>query len=168
MQAANHQLEDRTAIRTDLGAIFVSLELSRSTWLITSLSPGGGEKMSKPFVRGVDVAGLLMRFSQLREKVRGWTGKDFPLSRSRRRDWMASGSIECWRGRASKATLPTPPRLRLRVGAVWRRPTGSTERRRLFEHCWHTNEANRASVRWSRYRHRKMRIAVGSHASAGR
>jgi transposase len=32
-----------TAIRTDLGAIFVSLELSRSTWMITSLSPGGGE-----------------------------------------------------------------------------------------------------------------------------
>ena len=29
-----------TAIRTDLGAIFVSMELSRSVWLITSLSPG--------------------------------------------------------------------------------------------------------------------------------
>ncbi len=35
----------QAAIRTDLGAIFVSLELSRRTWLITSLSPGGGEKM---------------------------------------------------------------------------------------------------------------------------
>ena len=33
------------AIRTDLGAIFVSMELSRRAWLITSLSPGGGEKM---------------------------------------------------------------------------------------------------------------------------
>ena len=31
-----------TAIRSDLGAIFVSLELSRSSWLITSLSPRGG------------------------------------------------------------------------------------------------------------------------------
>ena len=29
-----------TAIRTDLGAIFVSMELSRSLWLITSLSRG--------------------------------------------------------------------------------------------------------------------------------
>ena len=28
------------AIRTDLGAIFVSIELSKSTWLVTSLSPG--------------------------------------------------------------------------------------------------------------------------------
>jgi hypothetical protein len=34
------------AIRVDLGAIFVSLELSKSTWLVTSLSPGI-EKMSR-------------------------------------------------------------------------------------------------------------------------
>ena len=39
--------KELTAIRTNLGAIFVSFELSRSTWLITSVSPGGGEKMSK-------------------------------------------------------------------------------------------------------------------------
>ena len=43
------------AVRTDLGAIFVSLELSRATWLVTSLSPGGGEKMSRHPVRGGDV-----------------------------------------------------------------------------------------------------------------
>jgi transposase len=43
----DHHFAEPTAIRTNLGAIFVSLELSRSTWLITSLSPGGGEKMSK-------------------------------------------------------------------------------------------------------------------------
>jgi transposase len=36
----DHHFEEPTAIRTNLGAIFVSLELSRSTWLITSLSPG--------------------------------------------------------------------------------------------------------------------------------
>jgi transposase len=47
MMMQDHKPEDQTAIRTDLGAIFVSLELSRSTWLVTSLSPGGGEKMSK-------------------------------------------------------------------------------------------------------------------------
>ena len=29
-------LEDLTAIRTQFGAIFVSLELSRNTWLMTS------------------------------------------------------------------------------------------------------------------------------------
>ena len=30
---------EQTAIRTDLGAIFISMELSRSVWLLTSLSP---------------------------------------------------------------------------------------------------------------------------------
>jgi hypothetical protein len=65
---------EQTAIRTDLGAIFVSLELSRSVWLITSLSPGAGETMSKHSVRGGDVAGLLMRFAHLREKAHARTG----------------------------------------------------------------------------------------------
>jgi transposase len=71
--------ETSTAIRTDLGAIFVSLELSRSTWLITSLSPGGRAKMSKHSVRGGDVAGLLGRFKLLQEKAQARTGKLFPV-----------------------------------------------------------------------------------------
>ena len=79
MNITTDQLEAPTAIRTDLGAIFVSLELSRSSWLITSLSPGGGEKMSKHAVRGGDVSRLLERFLQLREKARARTGKVFPL-----------------------------------------------------------------------------------------
>src|SRR5918993_1011306 len=69
----------QTAIRTDLGAIFVSLELSRSVWLITSLSPGAGEKMSKHSVRASDVAGLLARLSDLRQKARARTGQVFPM-----------------------------------------------------------------------------------------
>ena len=79
MQTVADRPEAPTAIRIDLGAIFVSLELSRSTWLITSLSLGGGEKMSKHVVRGGDVAGLLERFAQLREKTRARTGKVFPF-----------------------------------------------------------------------------------------
>jgi transposase len=63
-----------TAIHTNLGAIFVSLELSRSSWLITLLSPGGGEKMSKHSVPGGDFAGLMERFAQLQEKARLRTG----------------------------------------------------------------------------------------------
>ena len=78
MQAIANQPQAPTAIRTDLGAIFVSLELSRSTWLITSLSPGG-EKMSKRSVRGGDVAGLLGRFAQLQEKARVRMGQRFPI-----------------------------------------------------------------------------------------
>src|SRR6266478_6168576 len=85
-----------TAIHTDLGAIFVSLELSRSSWLITSLSPGGGEKMSKHTVPGGDVSGLLQRFAQLREKARvHGRGRSSRSSSSRKLDSMASGSIGC-------------------------------------------------------------------------
>jgi transposase len=79
MQTLADRPEGPFAIRTNLGAIFVSLELSRSSWLITSLSPDGGEKMSKHVVRGGDIAGLLQRFEQLREKTRARTGKVFPF-----------------------------------------------------------------------------------------
>jgi transposase len=79
MMMQDHEPKGQTAIRTDLGAIFVSLELSRSSWLITSLSPGGGEKMSKHSVPGGDVSGLLTLFLRLRERARKRTGKDFPI-----------------------------------------------------------------------------------------
>ncbi|SFG53476.1 transposase [Novosphingobium sp. CF614] len=71
--------EASTAIRTDLGAIFVSLELSRSKWLITSLSPGGGEKMSKHMVAADDVAGMPARFAELNRKAQGRTGRRYPI-----------------------------------------------------------------------------------------
>jgi transposase len=61
------------------GAIFISMELSRSTWLITSLSPGNGEKMSKHAMPAGDVAGLFTRFLQLQEKCRARTGHSYPI-----------------------------------------------------------------------------------------
>ena len=79
MNVGADKSEPRTAIHTDLGAIFVSLELSRSSWLITSLSPGGGEKMSKHSVRGGDFAGLMQRFAQLQEKARLRTAQSFRI-----------------------------------------------------------------------------------------
>src|SRR5215472_4043363 len=79
MNIGTGKSEPLTAIHTDLGAIFVSLELSRSSWLITSLSPGGGEKMSKHSVPGGDFAGLMKRFAQLQEKARRRTGQSFRI-----------------------------------------------------------------------------------------
>jgi transposase len=70
---------EETAIRTDLGAIFISMELSRSVWLLTSLSPGAGETMSKHSVRAGDIGGLLARFAQLQAKAQARTGQMFPL-----------------------------------------------------------------------------------------
>jgi transposase len=79
MHVASDRPEVPTAIRIDLGAIFVSLELSRSTWLVTSLSPGGREKMSKHAVGGGDVAGLLTRFRLLQDKAQARTGNFYPV-----------------------------------------------------------------------------------------
>jgi transposase len=76
--AVNHN-ETPAAIRVDLAAIFVSLELSRSKWLITSLSPGTGEKMSKYIVTGSDVPALLAHLTELRRKAKARTGRSFRI-----------------------------------------------------------------------------------------
>jgi transposase len=80
MPAIADRTEALATIRIDLGAIFVSLELSRSTWLVTSLLPGGGEKMSKHSVPSGDIAGLLDRLRTLQERTRLRTGRVFPLA----------------------------------------------------------------------------------------
>ena len=79
MQDVADQSAAPTTIGADLCAIFVSLELSRSTWLATSLPPGRGEKMSKHSVSAGDIAALLARFSELRRKACARTGKSFPI-----------------------------------------------------------------------------------------
>src|SRR5215813_7000048 len=80
----------QAAIRTELGAIFVSLELSRRTWLVTSLSPGGGEKMSKHSVPASEVSGLLRRFAELR---RQGCGTDWPELSDYRHSGGRSGRL---------------------------------------------------------------------------
>jgi len=75
----DHPSDGLTAIRTHIGAIFVSLELSRSTWLITSLSPGQGEKMSRHSIAAGDIAGLLALFAELKRKAAIRTGQSYPI-----------------------------------------------------------------------------------------
>jgi transposase len=79
MPIAANRTEAPIAIRIDLAAIFVSLELSRSKWLITSLSPGAGERMSKSVVSGGDVPALLARFADLQRKAAARTGQSFQI-----------------------------------------------------------------------------------------
>src|SRR5246500_443592 len=75
----DHPSDEPAAIRTQFGAIFVSLELSRSNWLVTSLSPGKGEKMSKHNVAAGDIAGLLQLFAELKRRAQARTGQDYPI-----------------------------------------------------------------------------------------
>jgi transposase len=70
---------ETAAIRSELGAIFISLELSRSTWLMTSLSPGAGEKLSKREIKAGDVSALLARLAELRHKALARTGTSHPI-----------------------------------------------------------------------------------------
>ena len=71
--------ESAAAIQTSLAAIFVSLELSQKTWVVTSLSPGDGERMSKHSVPAGDVTALLTRFAELKGKARARSGNAFPI-----------------------------------------------------------------------------------------
>jgi transposase len=77
MPIAAHRSQAPSAVRTELTAIFISLELSQSKWLITSLAPGNGEKLSKFTVAAKDVTGLLARFTELQRKAQARTGEHF-------------------------------------------------------------------------------------------
>jgi transposase len=79
MPKAASKPEVLAAVHTTLTAIFLSLELSRKTWVITSLSPGAAEKMSKYVVPAGDVATLLLRFEELKRKAHTRTGTTFPI-----------------------------------------------------------------------------------------
>ena len=79
MRDAPTRPESPVAIRTDLCAIFVSLELSRSKWLVTTLSPDSGGKMSKREVAGGEICALLMLLSEVRRKAREQTGVEYPI-----------------------------------------------------------------------------------------
>src|SRR5690349_24494956 len=67
-------LESQTATRDDHATLFVSLELSRSKWLVTSLLPAK-DKMSKHTVPGDDGVALLTLLRRLAAKALTHTGK---------------------------------------------------------------------------------------------
>jgi transposase len=75
MSVITDQSAAPAAIRVELDAIFVSLELSKSTWLVTSLSPGAADKMSRHTIVGGDIAGLFVRIDELRSKALARTGR---------------------------------------------------------------------------------------------
>jgi len=123
MQIATDSPQASTAIRTDLDAIFVSMELSRSIWLITSLLPGSGEKLSKHVVRAGDITGLLAR-----------TGRSFPIiviqEAGLDRFWIHRVLRRSDRRRGAGPGLAGPQAGEPRVCAMVRVPTPEEEDRR--------------------------------------
>jgi transposase len=78
MSSTGHAVCGQAAIRTDLGAIFVSLELSRRSWLLTSLSPGS-EKMSRHAVPAASAGELLAHLAALQAKGKARTGREYGI-----------------------------------------------------------------------------------------
>lgn len=68
MTRLEQAIPEPAAIRGDLGVVVVSLELSRSTWLVTSLALGVGEKMSRHVVPAGEAAALLRLLERLRRR----------------------------------------------------------------------------------------------------
>ena len=117
------------------------MELSRSIWLITSLSPGG-EKMSKHSVPAGDIGALLARFSEIRQKAATRIGRSFPIIVI-----QEAGLDGFWIDRVLEsegieshvvdpASIATSRRRRRA-----RDPTESMARR-CFARCWLTGAAN--------------------------
>jgi hypothetical protein len=94
MQDVADQSAAPTTIGADLCAIFVSLELSRSTWLATSLSPGGGEKMSKHSVSAGDSANRVIN-AHLRAQASTARALSAIRTRIRHESGFAKRATEC-------------------------------------------------------------------------
>jgi transposase len=112
-----------------IGAIFMSLELSRSNWLVTSLSPGKAKKMSKHGVTAGDVADLMKLFAELRRKAEVRTGQSHPIITI-----QEAGLDGFWLHRVLQqeeieSPVVDPASSRRRDGAGGPRRTGSTARR---------------------------------------
>ena len=165
MQALCPRPDEHPAVRTDLNAIFVSLELSRSTWVITSLAPGSGEKMSKHSVRNGDIDGSPGALVSAQGKARAGRGTSFPSSSSRKQGWTGSGSTGSCKAKGSRAISSIPPPSPRPGGVGGRRPIGSTAKP-WFAPCWPTSGASPGFVRWSRLRPRRRRTVAGSVVSA--
>jgi len=75
MSSPEPECAEQFALCPPPASIFVSLELSKSVWLMTSLAPGGRGRLSKLQISGGDTAELLSRLSRLREKCQARTGR---------------------------------------------------------------------------------------------
>jgi hypothetical protein len=74
------------------------MELSRSKWLVTSLSPGAGEKMSRHVVTGGDVPGLLAHFAELQRKAKRYLNVRSGRIRLSTAPRLEHVNIVTWRG----------------------------------------------------------------------
>jgi transposase len=74
MRPTNNARKEAVACgQSDHSTLYISLELSRSTWLVTSLSPCS-DKMSKQTIAAGDASKLLALLTRLRERAEQLVG----------------------------------------------------------------------------------------------
>jgi len=161
----DHPSAGPAAIRTQFGAIFVSLELSRSNWLITSLSPGTGEKMSKHSVTAGDIAGLMVRFAELHRKAAARTGKSFPMIVIQEAGFDGFWAHRVLQQEGIESHVVDPASIAVPRRGGGPKPTRSTGRR-CCGRFWLIHAASRVYVRWWSPLRPRKKIGAGSAASA--
>ena len=149
-----HRSQAPSTVRTELTAIFMSLELSQSKWLITSLAPGTGEKRSTFTVAAKDVAGLLARFAEVQRKAEARTGGRYV----RKQVSTASGCIGSWKRKGVKVMLSIPHRLRFGAGHGAPRPSALMVRCSC-EPCLPTCAVTQGCARWLKCRPARRRLS---------
>ena len=157
---------ETAAIRSELGAIFISLELTCSTWLTTSLSPGAGEKL----VEARDQGGRCFRVArsaggaQTQGAGADWTSHPIIVIQEAGLDGFWLHRVSC-RRRDARAMWSTRPRSPRRAADDGPRRTGSTARR-CCARCSPTSAANPGFARWCGRRRPRRRTSDGFVASA--
>jgi integrase len=96
-------VRDPTGICGDCATLFVSLKLSRSTWVATSLALGS-RKMSKQTLVAGDARKLLDLLARLKSRAEQRMQRRSRLWRSRKSGSMVSGFIACSRPMVLRAT----------------------------------------------------------------
>ena len=150
--------------QSDHAALYVSLELSRSTWLVTSLSPNS-DKMSKHTIAAGDAPNYLSCWhacvgepsSSSEDRLMSWSSKK-PAS-------TGSGYIDCSSQMTLKAMSSILRRSPCRGGGGARRRTGSMAKR-CCGHCWPGSGESRVSAKWLYPLHRSKRTTGVFHVNA--
>ncbi len=167
--------QDLARRQGDHSILYVSLELSRSSWLVTSLSPNG-DKMSKHSIAAGDASKLLALLARLRGSANKslfdlFDGcMNYPEGRlmswsSKKPASTASGYIDRSRQMTLKAMSLIPLRSPCRGDDGAQRRTRSTAKH-CSGHCWPGSAGSRVSAKWLCHLHRSKRTTGVSHVNA--
>ena len=149
----------------DHSTLYVSLELSRSTWLVTSLSPNS-DKMSKHTIAAGDAPKLLALLASLRRRAEQRSSEGRLMSWSSKKPAStASGYIDRSRQMTLKAMSSIPLRSPCRGDDGAQRRTRSTAKH-CSGHCWPGSAGSRVSAKWLWHLHRSKRTTGVSHVNA--